>query len=183
MSGEGRASVWYNSRFYRVNLFWDKSSFRIRDIHLFDERYPERYLKERVTTHACTYGTLPVLDGDGKLYGIVQVDQFRDIWRDEVLHPVLVASDFDGVLANSGYGLAHATLTGQGRNPSPDFASGTTIYGFNTRVTDPNFVARICCNKPLWVSKTVDQALNIPEDGLYPYQIVKVPRPGMNFLR
>ncbi|WP_395809437.1 chloride channel protein [Archangium minus] len=38
-------------------------------------------------------GTLPVLDGDGKLYGIVQVDQFRDIWRDEVLHPMLVASD------------------------------------------------------------------------------------------
>jgi CIC family chloride channel protein len=38
-------------------------------------------------------GTLPVLDGDGKLYGIVQVDQFRDIWRDEELHPMLVASD------------------------------------------------------------------------------------------
>jgi CIC family chloride channel protein len=38
-------------------------------------------------------GTLPVLDGDGKLYGIVQLDQLRDIWRDEALHPALVASD------------------------------------------------------------------------------------------
>jgi CIC family chloride channel protein len=38
-------------------------------------------------------GTLPVLDGEGKLYGIVQVDQFRDIWRDEALHSLLVASD------------------------------------------------------------------------------------------
>jgi CIC family chloride channel protein len=38
-------------------------------------------------------GTLPVLDGDGKLYGIIQVEQFRDIWRDEGLHPALVASD------------------------------------------------------------------------------------------
>ncbi|MFE8602214.1 chloride channel protein [Archangium violaceum] len=38
-------------------------------------------------------GTLPVLDGNGQLYGIVQVDQFRDIWRDEELHPMLVASD------------------------------------------------------------------------------------------
>ncbi|QRN99119.1 chloride channel protein [Archangium violaceum] len=38
-------------------------------------------------------GVLPVLDGDGKLYGIVQVDQFREIWRDEALHPALVASD------------------------------------------------------------------------------------------
>ncbi len=65
-----------------------------------------------------------------------------------------------------GYGLSHAALTGGGRNPSPDFASGTTTYGFNTRVTDPNFVARICCNKPLWVPKAPNEVLNIPEDGL-----------------
>jgi CIC family chloride channel protein len=38
-------------------------------------------------------GTLPVLDGEGKLYGIVQADQFQDIWREENLHPALVASD------------------------------------------------------------------------------------------
>jgi alpha-L-fucosidase len=60
---EDRASIWYDSRYYRVNLFWDKDGFRVRDIHLFDERYPERYLKERVTTNACTYDTLPALDG------------------------------------------------------------------------------------------------------------------------
>jgi len=63
MKGQARGSVWYDSRFYRVNLFWDKNGLRIRDIHLFDDRYPERYLKERVTTHACTYDTLPVMDG------------------------------------------------------------------------------------------------------------------------
>ncbi len=38
-------------------------------------------------------GTLPVLDGNGQLYGIVQMDQFRDIWRDEGVFPVLVAGD------------------------------------------------------------------------------------------
>lgn len=38
-------------------------------------------------------GTLPVLDGNGRLYGIVELDQFREIWRDEGLYPVLVASD------------------------------------------------------------------------------------------
>jgi outer membrane receptor protein involved in Fe transport len=69
-------------------------------------------------------------------------------------------------VVRGGYGLSHAALTGGGRNPSPDFASGTTTYGFNTRVADPEFVARICCNKPLWVPKTVDEVLNIPEDGL-----------------
>ena len=63
MKGRERGSVWYDSRYYRTNLFWDKGGFRIRDIHLFDDRYPERYLKERVATHACTYDTLPVMDG------------------------------------------------------------------------------------------------------------------------
>jgi len=70
------------------------------------------------------------------------------------------------MVVRGGYGLSHATLTGQGRNPSPDFASGTITYGFNTRVVDPNFVARICCNKPLWIEKSVDETLNIPDDGL-----------------
>lgn len=60
---ENRRSIWYNSRFYRMNLFAQDGAWRIRDIHLFDERYAERYLQRRVTTHACTYDTLPVLDG------------------------------------------------------------------------------------------------------------------------
>ncbi|HPD14411.1 MAG TPA: hypothetical protein PLE19_05645 [Planctomycetota bacterium] len=61
--GLGRKSVWYNSRFYRTNLFWQGGEFRVRDIHLFDERYAERYLTEPVTTHWWAYDTLPVLDG------------------------------------------------------------------------------------------------------------------------
>jgi len=61
--GRGRKSVWYNSRFYRTNLFWQEGEFRIRDIHLFDETYAERYLTEPVTTHWWVYDTLPVLDG------------------------------------------------------------------------------------------------------------------------
>jgi hypothetical protein len=60
---EGRRTAWYNSRFYRANLMWEGRSFRVRDIHLFDERYAERYLTGQVTTHAGTYDTLPVMDG------------------------------------------------------------------------------------------------------------------------
>ncbi len=61
--GEARRSVWYESARYRVNLLWEGSVWRIRDVHLFDERYAERYLDDRVTTHHCTYDTLPVVDG------------------------------------------------------------------------------------------------------------------------
>jgi CIC family chloride channel protein len=38
-------------------------------------------------------GTLPVLDPDGKVYGTVQVEQLREVWSDETLHTMLVASD------------------------------------------------------------------------------------------
>ncbi|HYU42949.1 MAG TPA: carboxypeptidase regulatory-like domain-containing protein, partial [Vicinamibacteria bacterium] len=70
------------------------------------------------------------------------------------------------IVVRGGYGVSHASLTGQGRNPSPDFASGTTTYTFDTRVADPNFVARICCNGPQWIPKSPEQVLNIPPDGL-----------------
>jgi len=61
--GEGRKAIWYDSRFYRASLVWKGDGMRIRDLHLFDERYPERYLTERVATNACRYDTLPLLDG------------------------------------------------------------------------------------------------------------------------
>jgi len=60
---EGHRSVWYESRFYRVNFYWEGSSWRIRDLHLFNEAYPERYLNDRVTGSTCLYDTLPVMDG------------------------------------------------------------------------------------------------------------------------
>lgn len=38
-------------------------------------------------------GTLPVLDTVGRIYGTVQVEQLREVWRDESVYPLLVASD------------------------------------------------------------------------------------------
>jgi hypothetical protein len=75
-------------------------------------------------------------------------------------------NDAGRLVVRGGYGLSHSSLTGLGRNPAPDFASGTLTYPFNSRVADPDYVARICCNKPQWSPKTSDQVLNIPPDGL-----------------
>lgn len=61
--GQNRKSVWYNSRYYRTNLFWQDEGFMIRDMHLFDENYTERYLTEVCTTHDAAYDTLPICDG------------------------------------------------------------------------------------------------------------------------
>ncbi|MBK7405995.1 MAG: hypothetical protein IPJ41_15600 [Phycisphaerales bacterium] len=59
----GRRSVWYETRRYRINLLWEGAAWRIRDLHLFDERYAERYLSRPVKSNSCTYDTLPILDG------------------------------------------------------------------------------------------------------------------------
>jgi hypothetical protein len=75
-------------------------------------------------------------------------------------------NDAGRLVVRGGYGLSHVPLTGQGRNPSPDFASGTLSYTFNARTADPNFVARLCCNGPQWSPKTPEQVLNVPSDGL-----------------
>jgi hypothetical protein len=60
---QGNKTVWYNSRFYRVNLIWEGASFRFRDIHLFDERMESDYFAKAGESTQCIYTTLPVVDG------------------------------------------------------------------------------------------------------------------------
>ncbi|MDR2847495.1 MAG: hypothetical protein LBV39_00155 [Bacteroidales bacterium] len=59
----GNKTVWYNSRFYRVNLKWEGNSFFFRDIHLFDERLASDYLTKAGESTQCVYITPPVVDG------------------------------------------------------------------------------------------------------------------------
>ena len=58
-----KKTLWYNSRFYRLNLLWEEGSLRISDIHLFNERLPDRYLNSVTTTNQSFFYTLPVVDG------------------------------------------------------------------------------------------------------------------------
>ncbi len=60
---EDNKTVWFNSRYYRANLLWKGSSFRFRDIHLFDEKYQSDYLTKAGTSTQCIYTTLPFVDG------------------------------------------------------------------------------------------------------------------------
>ncbi|MCC8425368.1 hypothetical protein [Mucilaginibacter sp. UR6-11] len=63
IEGSDLKTVWYNSRFYRINLLWEHNSLRIRDVHLFDEKFPSVYETEPVTSNECTFFTLPIVDG------------------------------------------------------------------------------------------------------------------------
>jgi len=56
-------TVWFNSRFFRANLLWEKGTLRFRDIHVFDEEMKSDYLTQKGTSSKCDYYTLPVVDG------------------------------------------------------------------------------------------------------------------------
>lgn len=61
--GEGNKTVWYDSRYYRANLLWEKGRFRFRDIHLFDERFKSEYLDTPGTGDRFLFYTMPFIDG------------------------------------------------------------------------------------------------------------------------
>ena len=63
LKGGNHKTVWFNSRFYRINLLWENGSLRFRDIHLFNEDLPSIYEKEKATSNECSFFTLPFVDG------------------------------------------------------------------------------------------------------------------------
>ena len=63
IEGSDLKTIWYNSRYYRMNMIWEDGGLRIRDIHLFDERFPDRYTTGVATSNECRFFTLPVVDG------------------------------------------------------------------------------------------------------------------------
>ncbi|GAA4791057.1 hypothetical protein GCM10023231_18710 [Olivibacter ginsenosidimutans] len=63
IDGQNQQTVWFNSRFYRLNLLWENGALRIRDIHLFDENFPSVYTTQKATSNECAFFTLPVVDG------------------------------------------------------------------------------------------------------------------------
>ncbi|MDP4185264.1 MAG: hypothetical protein Q8862_08905 [Bacteroidota bacterium] len=63
LNGSDRKTVWFNSRFFRTNLLWEKGTLRFRDIHMFDEKLPSDYLTQKGLTSNCSFFTLPFVDG------------------------------------------------------------------------------------------------------------------------
>ena len=63
LDGSNLKTVWFNSRFYRINLLWEDGTLRFRDIHLFNENFPSIYTKGKATSNECSFFTLPIVDG------------------------------------------------------------------------------------------------------------------------
>lgn len=56
-------TLWFNSRYYRTNLFWERGAFRFRDIQVFNEDNKSPYLTTPGTSTECRYFALPLVDG------------------------------------------------------------------------------------------------------------------------
>ncbi|WP_183560429.1 hypothetical protein [Mucilaginibacter sp. SP1R1] len=63
IDGSDLKTVWFNSRFYRINMLWEHGNLRIRDLHLFNENLPSVYTTQVATSNECVLLTLPVVDG------------------------------------------------------------------------------------------------------------------------
>jgi hypothetical protein len=63
LQGSNEKTVWFDSRFYRINLLWENGTLRFRDIHLFDENFPSICTNQQATSNDCSFFTLPLVDG------------------------------------------------------------------------------------------------------------------------
>ncbi len=60
---QNQQSVWFDSLNYRTNIYVKNKKIFIRDIFLFDERWPELYRKEPAQGNNAIYENLPIVDG------------------------------------------------------------------------------------------------------------------------
>ena len=113
--GEGNKTVWFNSRYYRANLLWEKGTFRFRDIHLFDESYKSAYLEKPEDGNQFLFYTLPVVDGfmwseglDRAGLRIVRLDKDGDKEELTLDHPVVTEIGKDTLVVSAEDSKGHA---------------------------------------------------------------------------
>ena len=80
---EGHQSAWYCSRFYRANLFAEHGRLWIRDIHLFEEAYAERYLEDICPQEQAYYDNLPLVDGYRWSGNGTRAGLYLHVWDDD----------------------------------------------------------------------------------------------------
>lgn len=74
----GRKTAWYYSRYYRVNLMFEKNRLWIRDLQLYSDAYAEPHLRSKNTGTRCGTFALPVMDGFRFSKGAVRAGIYLD---------------------------------------------------------------------------------------------------------
>lgn len=98
-SGKNNKSIWYNSRYYRANLFFHDGFLFFRDICKFNETYQEEYLHDACWNWCCRYDNLPIVNAllwskNGKESGLFLEKQVENIALEEKDGKLIVCIDF-----------------------------------------------------------------------------------------
>jgi hypothetical protein len=56
-------TVWYQSKYFRANLHFRENEFYLRDLHVYNDQFPEPYLIDTARKHGIDQRMLAVLDG------------------------------------------------------------------------------------------------------------------------
>jgi len=56
-------TVWYQSKYYRANLHFRGNDFYLRDLHVYNDQFPQPFLTETVRQHGIEQRLLAALDG------------------------------------------------------------------------------------------------------------------------
>ncbi len=62
-SSPPQRSIWYQSKYLRANLHFRGNQFYLRDLHVYNDKYPQPYLTDPVRQHGIEQRMLAVLDG------------------------------------------------------------------------------------------------------------------------
>jgi hypothetical protein len=107
-----------------------------------------------------------VFAGHGRSQYLLPVDKtnfqprFGFAWRPEVLG--LNHADSRPLVVRGGYGISYLPLTGQDRNPDPDFGIPAQQFGTNSGQVNPNYVMRLSSNPPALPPLSIE----IPANGI-----------------
>ena len=109
---DDKTSVWYSNKYLRINVYAEKDAVRIRDLHVFCEKYPDPFEDTVCESNEAVYETLPLIDGNRHTgHGILAGGYFVDANGKEIGCDTMRFEDLGGGSMRLTYAPITVTVT------------------------------------------------------------------------
>ncbi len=109
---DDKTSVWFSNKYLRINTYAVGSAVRIRDLHVFSERYPDPFEDTVCESNEAVYETLPLIDGNRHTgHGILAGGYFIDADGNEIPCEKMQFEDLGGGSMRLTYAPITVTVT------------------------------------------------------------------------
>ncbi len=109
---DSKTSVWYSNKYFRVNVYAENDAVRIRDLHVFCEKYPDPFEETVCESNEAVYETLPLIDGNRHTgHGILAGGYFVDANGTEIPCAAMQFEDLGGGSMRLTYAPIAVTVT------------------------------------------------------------------------